>query len=131
MRTCCASLFLVAAGLFATGCGGGKSFDGPTVDKFNGKLAHDGKSVAFPAGETVQLKMVFQQKPESFGIPIKEDGTFQIGWMPIGKYSATLIRQKNEGGKKAAPIMYNVPDGVTIAEGQTEYTIELGKNWKP
>ena len=61
------------------------------MDAFNGKLTHDGKPVSFPAGEDVSLK-VFHEKGTSFGIPIKEDGTFKIGWMPIGKYSGMLNR---------------------------------------
>ena len=116
------------AGVALTGCGPSKPFDGPTVDAFNGQVVHDGKPVAFPAEEKVQLKM-FHEKAESFGIPIKPDGTFNIGWMPIGKYSVTLIRAK--ANVKGGPSMYNVPGGLTIQEGQTEYKVELCNNWKP
>lgn len=104
-------------------------FDGPTVNKFTGKLVHDGKPVTFP-GEEVELK-VFHEKGQSFGVPIKQDGTFEVGWMPIGKYSANLIRKKSVGGKASVPNNYGVPGGLTIADGQTEYVIELGKAWKP
>ena len=80
-------------------------------------------------GEEVSLKL-FHEKGQSFGIPLKPDGTFQIGWMPVGKYSVTLIRDKHEGGKKEAPNMYNVPGGLTIQDGQTDYSVDLGKSWK-
>jgi hypothetical protein len=125
-----AALAAAAVGLTAAGCGPSKPFDGPTVDAFNGKVVHNGKPVSFPADEKVELKL-FHEKGESFGIPIQPDGSFQIGWMPIGKYTATLLRDKHEGGKKSAPGMYSVPGGLTITDGQTEYTIELGKGWKP
>jgi hypothetical protein len=31
---------------------------------------------------------------------------------------------------RGAPTNYSVPGGFTITEGQTEYTIELGKGFK-
>lgn len=131
MRTIICSTFLaVTVALTTVGCGQRKPFDGPTVDAFTGKVVHDGKAVNFPAGEKVELKLV-HEKGESFGIPLQQDGSFKIGWMPIGKYTATLIREKSEPGKKSAPNMYNVPGGLAIKEGQADYTVELGKNWKP
>lgn len=117
----------VAIGWLTTGCAE-KKFDGPTVDAFTGRVVGAGKAVSFPAGESVQLKVI-HEKAQSFGIPLQQDGSFKIGWMPIGKYSAILIRQK-EGGK-GGPSMYNVPGGFEIVDGKTEYEIELGKNWKP
>ncbi len=77
---------------------------GPTVDAFNGRLVHDGKPVSFSDKEKVELKLV-TEKAESFGVPIKPDGTFQIGWMPIGKYSATLQHCDVAGAKGSAPVM--------------------------
>ncbi|MBN9523661.1 hypothetical protein J0H58_34975 [bacterium] len=126
------SLALAAGlGLAAGGCGPGKPFDGPTVDAFNGRLVRGGQPVAFPAGEKVQLKL-FHAKGESFNIPVNADGTFKIGWMPVGKYSAALVREAAEPGKKgAAPSRYSLPGGLTIEDGKTEYQIELGKDWKP
>lgn len=123
-------LAVLAVGLAtAAGCGERTAtFDGPKVDQFNGQVVHEGKPVSFAADEKVELKL-FHEKGESFGIPLKPDGNFQIGWMPIGKYSATLIREKTQNGKKV-PNMYSVPGGMTIAEGRTEYEIELGKGWK-
>jgi hypothetical protein len=73
---------------------------------------------------------LFHEKGQSFGIPLQPDGTFQIGWMPIGKYSVTVVQMK-AGGKGGAPRMQNVAGGLTIAEGQTEYVIDLGKDFKP
>ncbi len=95
-------LALVAIMFAVLGCGQRKSFDGPTVDAFNGKVVHEGKPVNFPADEKVQLKMV-HEKGESFGVPLQQDGTFKIGWMPIGKYSAILLREKEQSGKKSRP----------------------------
>lgn len=118
----------LALGLTAVGCGPKISYDGPTVDKFHGRVAHEGKPVSFPAGEQVFVEL-FHEKAQSFKIPIESDGTFKIGWMPIGKYSATLIR--GGSGAKAGPNRYNIPGGLTIVDGQTDYTIELGKGWKP
>ena len=109
MRCVMIATLTVALALLAAGCGS-KSFDGPTVDAFTGRVVKDGKPVSFPAGETVQLKVI-HEKAQSFGIPLADDGSFKIGWMPIGKYSAILIRQK-EGGK-GGPNMYNVPGGIS------------------
>ena len=65
-----------------------------------------------------------------WGIPIQPDGTFKIGWMPIGAYSSMLQRQpKTAKGRGGA--LYNVPTEFKIVDGQTEYTIDLGKNFKP
>jgi hypothetical protein len=120
-------LLAASLGLAAVGCGGGKEFDGPTVDAFNGKLTSHGKPVSFPAGEEVTLKL-FHETGQSFGIPIQSDGSFKIGWMPIGKYSATVIREPKAA--KAGPNRHTVPGGLTVEDGKTEYTIDLGKNWK-
>jgi len=122
--------FLVMAvfGLALAGCAK-KQFDGPTVDAFNGKLTQDGKPLAFAPGDDVILQVIHHETGKQFGIPIKPDGTFQIGWMPIGKYSAILKREPR-AGTRGGPKMYNVPDGFEIKDGQTEYTIELGKGFK-
>ena len=127
MRFISTATLATAMGFLAAGCGS-KKFDGPTVDAFTGHVVASGKAVSFPAGESVQLKVI-HEKAQSFGIPLQADGSFKIGWMPIGKYSAILIRQK-EGGK-GGPNMYNVPGGFEILDGKTDYEIELGKNWKP
>src|SRR5579871_4916479 len=124
MRHIMIATLTVALAVLA-GCSS-KSFDGPTVDSFTGRVVKEGKPVSFPPGESVQLKLI-HEKSQSFGIPLGTDGSFKIGWMPIGKYSAILIRQK-EGGK-GGPNMYNVPGGLEIKEGMTEYEVELGKGW--
>ena len=116
----------VVLSVSAVGCSK-KEFDGPTVDAFNGRLVQDGQPVAFAAEERVLLEL-FHEKAQSFKIPIQADGTFQIGWMPIGKYTATLLREKP--GAKGAPARYPISAGLVIEAGQTEYRIELGKGWK-
>jgi hypothetical protein len=128
MRYIPALCLCVALGVFAAGCEERKSFEGPTVDAFTGRVVKDGKPVTFPAGRNVQLKLI-HEKAQSFGIPLASDGTFKIGWMPIGKYSAILIQEPT--GVKGGPQMYNVPGGFEIVGGKTEYEVELGKNWKP
>ena len=129
MRRLCRAALISALGLVVAGCGQKKSFDGPTVDAFNGRLAQDGKPVTFPEGESVTLE-VYHETGRKFGIPIKPDGTFKIGWMPIGKYSVMLMREKKEG-RGAPASRYNVPGGFVIEDGKTEYTIELGKGLQP
>jgi hypothetical protein len=122
----CTALALVL-GLAAIGCK--KRFDGPTIDAFSGKLVQDGKPVTFPEGEQVLLQ-VFHEKGQSFGIPIHSDGSFKIGWMPIGKYSAMLTRQSKKA--RGSPLnRYSVSGGLTIQDGKMDYTIDLGKGWKP
>ena len=75
---------------------------------------------------------VFHESGRQFGIPLKPDGTFQIGWMPIGKYSMMLERTSQNPAKKGPQkTMHNVPDGLTIEEGKKDYVIELGKGFKP
>lgn len=125
MRLVCGALLATTAVILA-GCSSQKAGNGsdlPKNDAFTGHLVKDGKAITFDAAENVELKMI-HETAKSFGIPIKPDGSFQIGWMPHGKYSAMLIRQSTK--EKAAPRMENVPGGVTIEPGKTEYKIELG-----
>lgn len=128
MRVLWGIVLIVGLGLAAVGCGAKKSYDGPTVDAFVGRLTQEGKPVTLPAGAKFSLEL-FHEKGQSFGVPIQADGSFKIGWMPIGKYSATLIREDKKG-KGPPGKRYTVPGGLTIEDGKTEYTIELGKNWK-
>jgi hypothetical protein len=128
MRLLCATFLL--AGLAAAGCGqksAFESYEGPKVDAFTGRLTHLGKPVSFPSGEEVSLQL-FHEKGTSLGVPIQPDGTFKLGWMPTGKYSAMLNRNSKTG--KGPPRKYSVPGGLNIEPGKTEYTIELGKGWK-
>jgi len=129
MRTAFGCAILAALFVTAVGCERKSTFDGPKVDQFTGKLVHDGRPVSFKDDENVQLKL-FHEKGQSFGVPIKPDGTFEVGWMPIGKYSATLIRESGKQ-KGASASKYGVPEGMTVEDGKTDYTIELGKGWKP
>ncbi len=124
---------VLAVGLLAAGCGPGRyEYKGPKVDAFTGQLVQNGKPVQFPAGTQPQLSLIFEEEARRFGIPIQPDGTFKIGWMPIGKYSAEMKWRKAaaSGKESAGPGLYNVPGGLTIEEGKTEYTVELGKGFK-
>ena len=126
-------MFRLASGLaiifaLATGCT--PKSDKPTTptnDAFVGRLVADGKPVNFPADETVQLQ-VFTEKGSQSKIPIRPDGSFKIGWFELGKYTANLIRA---GGKQGSSPVHAVPGGFEVVAGKTEYTIELGKNYKP
>ena len=127
MRFLGSLMLLAGLTLFGIGCGPKSSYDRPTVDAFTGRLTHNGQQVSFPEDKPVRLKII-HEKGSSFGIPIKPDGTFRIGRMPTGKYGAVMERP-GPGGKGKS--MYNVPGGLTIQDGQTDYTIELGKDWTP
>ncbi len=105
-----------------------KEYDGPTVPKFVGKLLHEGKPVKFSDDEIPSLQLMFQKTRRMWGIPLTSDGTFDITWMPIGKYVAVLERKE-----KANPRNINrfvVDPDFRIEEGKTEYVFELGQNWK-
>jgi hypothetical protein len=117
--------------LAAAGCDG--PYKEPTIDNFDGRLVHKGEPVSFPEGEVVRLQLVFHKNGERFGVPIKPDGTFDIGWMPIGSYSATLERRGGEssGARSAPERRHEVKGGFTVVEGQTEYEIELGDDYAP
>lgn len=128
MRPLFAALFTGALLAVALGCERKSTYDGPTVEKFGGRVLANGKAVHFPDGETVQLK-VFHEKGQSFNVPVKSDGTFDVGWMPTGKYSASLLRLKS--GQKGQPNQFGVPGGLTIENAQAEHKVDLGPNWKP
>jgi hypothetical protein len=129
-----AAFAAVTVGLVA-GCDSGPPFDGPTVKAFDGRLLCDGKPVTFPEGQQVTMNMT-HERGNKFGVPIRSDGTFQIGWMPVGKYSIAVSRSgptppSNRPGANAAPQLgHAVPGRFEIKEGQTQYVIELGKGWK-
>ena len=132
MRTINRLVLTFCLGLVVFGCtkrrGG---YEGPTVDAFHGKVTHNGNPVKFAENEEAQLSL-YHEKGQQFGIPLKADGTFKIGWMPIGKYAIMLERKAqtpaNKGPQKTR---YNVPGGLTIEEGKRDYVIELGKDFKP
>ena len=134
MRLCRKPIALLCLICLIAGCGGGSDY-GPTIDEFHGKLTAKGQPVSFPEDERVLLQLFFVEKGENFGIPIQPDGTFDIGWMPIGKYTAVLERRKAISGDPKGPLgmpkNYPIAQGLTIVDGQTEYTVELGARWKP
>lgn len=126
------SIAVIAATAF-TGCGpGGGYTEGPTVDRFTGRLTASGGPVAFGADELVLLNMTHKESKSGFGVPIKPDGTFDIGWMPVGSYSVNLTRGPSRvafmSGNEKGVWTVSLPE-FTIAEGQTEYTIDLPANW--
>ena len=107
---------LKAVNLKAGGVGASLSWQKATVDLTGDALIG------------TQLPAQFQ-KPANLTL---RDGTFKIGWMPIGKYAVMLERTGQSAVKKGPQkTMYNVPDGLTIEEGKKEYVIELGKDFKP
>lgn len=124
-----AMVLLVWFAVFA-GCGG--PYEEPTIDEFNGKLTHQGEDVGFAANEKAVLRLVFHKNGQRFGIPINQDGTFDIGWMPIGEYSAILEKTASSKGAKGSTgrQLYNIQEGMTITKGQTRYIVELGKDFK-
>ena len=119
MRTINRLLLTLWLGLVVVGCSQ-KPFPGKTVDKFVGKLTHNGNPVSFPAEQAVEMK-VFHDSGQQFGIPIKEDGTFVIGWMPVGKYAVMLERRTGAKTKGPGMSRYSVPDLVLLG-----YTVSPG-----
>ena len=131
MRTINRLVLTCCLGLAVFGCTNRRGgYEGPTVDAFHGKVTHNGNPVQFAENEA-QLTL-YHEKGQQFGIPLKADGTFKIGWMPIGKYAVMLERMAQPPLQKGPPkTMYNVPNGLTIEEGKKDYVIELGKDFKP
>ena len=131
MRTINRLVLTFCLGLAVFGCTNKRGgYEGPTVDAFHGKVTHNGKPVKFAENEA-QLTL-YHEKGQQFGIPLKADGTFEIGWMPIGKYAIMLERTTQNPAKKGMQkTRYNVPNTLTIEAGKTDYVIELGKDFKP
>ena len=132
MRTTNRLVLTFCLGLAVFGCTKNKGgYEGPTVDALHGKVTHNGNPVKFEENDEVLLSL-YHEKGQQFGIPLKADGTFEIGWMPTGKYAVMLERTTQNPAKRGTQkTRYNVPGGLTVEEGKTEYTIELGKGWKP
>jgi hypothetical protein len=131
MRTINRLVLTFCLGMAIFGCGKPTGeFEGPKVDAFHGKLTHNGKPVKFAENEEVSLS-VFHETGRQFGIPLTADGTFEIGWMPIGKYSMMLERTPHNVKKGATKTRYGVPGSLIIEAGKTDYDIDLGKNFKP
>jgi len=145
-------LLIVALGAvivsFSWGCER-YAYKGPKINAFKGRLTQKGEPVSFPENEDVTLRLIYQKDAQSYGVPIHSDGSFQIGWMPIGPYTAILVRNPKKGAANQAPppnesarrgpppnkapkrSMYTLPGEFAIEKGKTEYTIDLGPNWKP
>ena len=128
------SQFLLVASLvfLIGGCTKVAKFDGPTVDAFHGQLVSKGNPVSLSEDQVVKLFLVHKGSGERFRIPIKPDGTFDIGWMPIGEFNCSLEEKKRgieaqvlDLRKKFKP----VPGGLRIEEGKTEYEIEIGEDF--
>ena len=132
MRTINRLVLTFCLGLAVFGCTKNKGgYEGPTVDAFHGKVTHNGNPVKFAENEEVQLTL-YHEKGQQFGIPLKPDGSFEIGWMPIGKYAIMLERIAPTPVKKGPQkTMYSVPGSLTIEDGKRDYVIELGKGFKP
>ena len=124
-------LLVLALVLLSAGCRKREKFDGPTVDAFHGQLLSDGKPVSFSADEVVKINLIHKDSAERFGIPIKADGSFEIGWMPIGDYMCSLERKKGGSERQGQFESTSKPisGGLRIEEGKTEYEIELGENF--
>jgi len=139
MRRLLGFILMVGLTWTAAGCGSGRKpfYDGPKVSSFSGQVLQDGKPVTFPEDEEVVIKFVVtegQHVGKRFGVPIKPDGTFSIGWMPIGKMAMMLERTAKDPVNRSAgpPSAYTIPGSFTIEEGKTaDYVVELGKGWKP
>jgi hypothetical protein len=132
MRTINRLVLTFCLGLAVFGCNKNKgAYEGPKVDAFHGKVTHNGNPVKFAENEEVQLNVFHNESGRQFGIPLTVDGTFEIGWMPIGTYAMMLERTPQNPGKGPSKTRYNVPDRLTIEEGKKDYVIELGKNFKP
>ena len=131
MRTINRLVLTFCLGLAVFGCTNKRGgYVGPTVDAFHGKVTHNGNPVKFEENEA-QLNL-YHEKGQQFGIPLKPDGTFEIGWMPTGKYAIMLERLTQTPAKKGPQkTRYSVPDGLTIEAGKKDYVIELGKGFKP
>ncbi|UUO06859.1 hypothetical protein M4951_00765 [Blastopirellula sp. J2-11] len=125
---------LLLAVLLTCGCQPAYEFEGPTVDNFDGQLVAGDQPVSFEPGQKVTLQLRFHGNGESFGVPIQPDGKFDIGWMPIGKYSGLLeYTPADKAGRKGGgqPSRHALPQTFEIVDGQTEYAVDLGNNWKP
>jgi hypothetical protein len=126
------SVILLGILLAAVGCGPEKvqrEYTGPVIEKFSGRLVRDGKPIEFPKEELVTLQMLFTKNGSMMGIPIKADGTFEIGWMPIGCYHLILERQAPEPTAQARKAV--VPNEFYISRGKEVYNIEMGEAFQP
>ena len=90
----------------------------------------EGKAVSFSEDEVVKMLLIHKDSAERFTVRIETDGSFDIGWMPIGEYLCSVDRQKVVAGEswRQPPSNFRpVPGGLKIEERKTEYEIEVGK----
>lgn len=127
MRLVTLSSLSVFLGATLLGCSPPGKVEGPTVLAFNGKVVSGGKTVVFPDGEELFVEL-FHHRGKQFNLPIKSDGTFNIGKMPVGRYTAALVRSGK--GAKGSPGKFPVKN-FEIVEGQTEYVLDLGPGFRP
>jgi hypothetical protein len=138
MRVLLSLILIAGLAWTAVGCGYGPKpyYDGPKVPAFAGQVVQNGKPVTFPEDEEVRVQCTVIEGEgigKSFGVPINPDGTFSIGWMPLGKMTLRLERAPKDPAKTKGgpPSRYSIPSGLTTEQGKTTgYTIELGKDWK-
>lgn len=79
----------IALVVFFIGCQASYDYPGPKIDKFEGQLTAGGEPVQFEEGQKVVLRLVFHENGESYGVPIKPDGTFNIGGCRSGNIPRT------------------------------------------
>jgi len=130
MRVKTAMASVLSIMLLSAGCGPGPAQYGETTDAFVGRLVQNGKPITVPDG--AKLNLTHDKTYHRFGIPLNSDGSFTIGWMPTGNYSAELIwmKQATKDNASASQQRYNVPNGLVIEKDTKQYGIELGKGWK-
>jgi hypothetical protein len=138
MRVLCSFIMMMGFLWTTVGCGYGPKpyYEGPKVPSFSGHVVQNGKPVSFPEDEefVVQCRVIEGDAiGKAFGVPIKPDGSFSMGWMPLGKMSMRLERSWKDPAKTTGgpPRAYSVPGALVTESGKTSgYTIELGPGWK-
>jgi hypothetical protein len=125
MRVLQFAVLFAAMAATAFGCNS-REYSGPTVEKFTGTVTHNGKQITLKPEERLTIQMR-HESGQTFGIPIQPDGTFEIGWMPLGHYD--LIAERYKDGQRGGPSKTGAGT-FQVMNGKTEYTIELGKSGK-
>lgn len=121
------STIVVIAASFV-GCGPSAADYGETTKAFVGHVVQNGKPITLP--EDSRLNVTQNSTYHRFGIPLKQDGSFTIGWMPVGAYSVELIWIRQSATGSTSQERYGVPHDLVIEKEPKEYEIELGQKWK-